>query len=289
MAAGHDLHMAELTGDAVLAALDLPVLQDRAADAGAQRDHDEVVLATAGAEAPLGPGRGVGVVVDENGHREPARETVPEGLVAPGQVRGEEHAVAVGVDPAGRADADGVHVVAVGEVQDQLDDRVLDDLRALGLVRGLRAELLQDVAVGVHDARHHLGAADVDAHGGDTGRRQVRAALSGAHRPQDGGSAGADRCGEVAVGAHQARLCRTLTLGAERGSDGPVPAPRRVRVACGRSHGSPRPGAGHDPGASIVLTLQRTVRSAESPGDLTGRARQDRTSNWNSNEYRLGR
>src|SRR5690606_26522399 len=132
-------------------------------------------------------------------------ETVAQRLVAPGQVGGEQHAVAVGVDPAGGADADGVHVVPVGEVQYQFDDGVLDDLRALGLVRGLRAQPLQDVAVGVHDARHDLGAADVDAHRGDPGCRQVGAALPGADGSQDRGAAGADGGGEVAVGAHRVR------------------------------------------------------------------------------------
>src|SRR5690606_32656249 len=95
VAAGHDLHVPELAGDAVLAAFDLAVLQDRAADAGAQRDHHEVVLAASGAEAPLGPGGGVGVVVDQDGDGETAGEAVPAGLVAPGQVGGEEHPGAV--------------------------------------------------------------------------------------------------------------------------------------------------------------------------------------------------
>ncbi len=215
MAAGDDLHVSELAGDAVLAPLDLALLQDRAADAGAERDHDEVVLAAAGAEAPLGPGGGIGVVVHEDGDGQAAGEAVAQRLVAPGQVRGEQDAVAVGVDPAGRADAHGVHVVPVGEVQHQLDDRVLDDLRALGLVRGLGAELLQDVAVGVDDARHDFRAADVDADRGHAGCREVRAAFPRAHGAQDRGAAGADGGGEVAVGAHRVRLCRTAVPGAE--------------------------------------------------------------------------
>src|SRR5690606_29906179 len=170
VAAGHDLHVPELAGDAVLAAFDLAVLQDRAADAGAQRDHHEVVLAAPGAEAP---GGGVGVVVDQDGDGETAGEAVPQGLVAPGQVGGEEHPVAVGVDPAGRADPDGVHVVPVGQVQHQFDDGVLDHFGTLGLVRRLRAQLLQDVAVRVDDTRHDFGPADVDAHRRHPGRRQV--------------------------------------------------------------------------------------------------------------------
>lgn len=194
--------MAELTRDAVLAALDVPVLQDRAADARAQRDHDQVVLTPAGAEAPFRPGGRIGVVVDHHGDHQPGGDGVAEGLVAPGQVRGEQHLGAVRVHPARRADADGVHVVAVGEVEDQLDDGVLDDLRALRLVRRLGAQGLQDVAVGVHDTGHHLGAADVDADRGHPGRREVRAPLPGADGPQDGGAGGAAVC-EVAVRAHR--------------------------------------------------------------------------------------
>ena len=145
--AGHDLHMAELARDAVLAALDLAVLEDRAADAGTERDHDEVVLAAAGAEAPLAPGGGVGVVVDHDGHG----ETCGEGVACSGSSRqarcgaNSTRERSASTQPAAPM-PDGVHVVPVGEVQHQLGDGVLDDLGALGLVRGLGAYLLQDVA-----------------------------------------------------------------------------------------------------------------------------------------------
>jgi hypothetical protein len=66
-----------------------------------------------------------------------------------------------------------VHVVAVGEVEHQLDDGVLDGLGALGLVGGLGTQPLQHRAIGVDHARHDLGAADVDADGGDAGGREV--------------------------------------------------------------------------------------------------------------------
>ncbi len=255
--------MAELTGDAELAALDLAVLQDGAADAGTERDHDEVVLAAAGTEAPLRPGGGVGVVVHEDRHGEPSREAVPKRFVAPGQVGREQDAVAVGVDPAGGADADRVHVVAVGQVKDQFDDGVLDDLGALGLVRGLRAELLQDVAVGVHDARHDLGAADVDAHRRHTGCGQVGAAFPGADRAEHGSSAGADGGGEVAVGAHRARFCRTLTLSAARGRRGGA---RPVPGAGARWVVAPRGGAVRRYGPAPLN--RAAVRGPERPGRL---------------------
>ncbi len=188
VARGDHLHVAELTGHPVLAALDPAVLQDRAADARTEGDHDEVVLAPARSEAPLRPGGGVGVVVDHDGDDEAGGEGVAQGLVAPGQMGGEQHLGAVGVHPARRADADGVDVVPVGEVQDQFDDGVLDDLGALGLVGRLGAHLLQDGAVRVDDARHHLGAADVDPDRGDPGGGQVRAAFLGADGLEDGGA-----------------------------------------------------------------------------------------------------
>ncbi len=102
----------------------------------------------------------------------------------------------------GRSDADGVHVVPVGQVQDELDDGVLDDLGALGLVGCLGADLLQDGAVRVDDTGHDLRPTDVDADGGHAGGAQVGAAFAGAHGAQDG-AAGAAAVAEVAVGAHE--------------------------------------------------------------------------------------
>ncbi len=43
--------------------------------------------AAPGAEAELGPGGGVGVVLDEHRHADPVGQRVPQGFVAPGQVR----------------------------------------------------------------------------------------------------------------------------------------------------------------------------------------------------------
>ena len=243
--AGHHLHVAELTGDPVLAALDLTVLQDRAADAGAERDHDEMVLAAARAEPPLRPRRGVRVVVHHDGDDQAGGEGVAEGFVAPGEVRGEQHLGAVGVDPARRADADGVHVVPVGEVEDQLDDGVLDDLGALGLVRRLGAQLLQDVPVGVDDAGHHLRTPDVDADGGYPWRREVRAPLAGADGPQDGGAGGAAVC-EVAVRAHRPCVVwgdRVVTApgGGRRPSGSILPLPERRGGRSGSGGAPPAP------------------------------------------------
>ena len=72
-----DLHVAELAGDAEAAALDLAVDEDAAADAGAEGHHHHVGLAARGAEPPLGPDRGVGVVVDEDRQRTAASAAPP--------------------------------------------------------------------------------------------------------------------------------------------------------------------------------------------------------------------
>lgn len=250
--------MAELAGHAVLAALDPAVLQYGAADSGTERDHHEVVLAASGAEAPLRPGGGVRVVVDHHRDGEPGGDRVPERFVAPGEVRGEEDLRAVGVHPAGGADAHGVHVVPVGEVEHQLDNGVLDDLRALGLVRRLGADLLQDVAVRVHDTGHHLRTADVDPHRGHAGRGGVRAALAGADGPQDGGACGA-AVGEVPVRTHRTgpltRAWRT-TLLPERGLGA-----RTCRVVpAGR--GLAAPGARGGGGGRLPTTADSAIRTA---------------------------
>ncbi len=233
MAAGHHLHVAELAGQSVLAAVDVAVADDGAADAGAERDHDHVVLAAAGAEAPFGPGGGVGVVLDHDGEAEPGAERLLEGFAAPVEVGGEEHGGAFGVDPAGRADADRVDVVLVGELQDEVDDDVLDDLGALALVGGLGAQPVQDASFAVDHAGHDLGAADVDADGGQAqhpggqGAAAAFGARAEAQQAGQGGSGGAvgtghgmnapgfgKSCGRVVEGCW-----RTGRLGPERTAD----------------------------------------------------------------------
>ena len=64
---GDDAHVAELGAGAEAAAEQAVAGHDRAADAGADREHDHVADQSAGAEAELGPAGGVGVVVDDDG------------------------------------------------------------------------------------------------------------------------------------------------------------------------------------------------------------------------------
>ncbi len=81
-----ELLVPELAGQAVPAPLQPAVGEDRTTDAGAEGEHDEVALAPARPEPVLGPGRGVGVVVDQHRPVEPPPEALLQRLVPPGQV-----------------------------------------------------------------------------------------------------------------------------------------------------------------------------------------------------------
>ena len=74
---GHDLHVPELAGHAVGAAEDPAVDDDRAADAGAERDAQDEPVPGAGAEPALAERGGVGVVVDHDRDGDPARQRGP--------------------------------------------------------------------------------------------------------------------------------------------------------------------------------------------------------------------
>src|SRR5207302_2915715 len=60
-----DRHVAELAGEAIGAVEEPAAGHDRAADAGRDRQVDEVVVALRGAERPLAEGRDVRVPVEE--------------------------------------------------------------------------------------------------------------------------------------------------------------------------------------------------------------------------------
>ena len=160
-----DLHVAELARDAEAAALHLSADEDAAADAGAEGHHHHVGLAARGAELPLRPDRGVGVVVDEDRCGQPLLQRRLQRLVPPGQVRGEDDGGAVRGDEPGGADADRGHVGAADPEQllDHVDDRVLDHRRAGGPVRGVAPGPVADPPARLDQAAGDLGAADVDA------------------------------------------------------------------------------------------------------------------------------
>ena len=82
-------------------------------------------LTARGAEPVLGPGGRVGVVLDRHRQPDPAGQRIPQRLVAPGQVRREQHGRPVVGDPARRADADRDDLVPRGQLGHHLGDHVL--------------------------------------------------------------------------------------------------------------------------------------------------------------------
>ena len=84
------LDVPDLGADPEAAAVELPVDDDPAADAGADRHaHDEPLVAT-GAEPRLAPGGGVGVVLDDDGQADPLLDLLAQRPVPPAeQVRRE--------------------------------------------------------------------------------------------------------------------------------------------------------------------------------------------------------
>ena len=91
--------------------------------------HDDDRLALRGAEAVLGPRGGVRVVLDDQRQRDAACQRGAQRLVAPGEVRREQHGGVVVRDPAGGTDADRDHVVLGGAARRRRRDDRLDLLR----------------------------------------------------------------------------------------------------------------------------------------------------------------
>ena len=117
IAVGHDPHVADLAAHAEASAVQAAVEHHAAADAGADRDEQQVVDVLAGAVPELAPRGGVGVVLDDDGEVDARLELGPEVEVAPGQVGREHHHRPGLVDVAGRADADGLHRVPGSQLE----------------------------------------------------------------------------------------------------------------------------------------------------------------------------
>ncbi len=91
-----DDDVAELSAPAHRAAVGLAAENQAAPDAGAQRQHDEIVHAASGAGFPLTDRRRVGVVVDPDGKREALMHPLAEAQPRKRQVyRAEHHARAL--------------------------------------------------------------------------------------------------------------------------------------------------------------------------------------------------
>ena len=69
-----------------------------------------MALPPAGAEPPLGPTGGIGIVVDRDGQPDPVEQGVAQRLLTPGQVRREDDGGAISPDEPGGSDADGAHL-----------------------------------------------------------------------------------------------------------------------------------------------------------------------------------
>ena len=104
--ARYDAQVADLGADPERAAVELAVEDQPAADAGADRDQQQVVDVVAGAVGELAPRGGVGVVLDHDREVEPGLELGLEVDVAPREVGREQHRGTRLVDVAGRADPD---------------------------------------------------------------------------------------------------------------------------------------------------------------------------------------
>src|SRR5205823_1032968 len=82
-------HVAEFTGIAVLALVEMVIDDDAAADARGYRQVDHVSHAAPGAEAMLAEGGGVGVIVEVHGDAQGILQRVNEGHFFPaGEVYG---------------------------------------------------------------------------------------------------------------------------------------------------------------------------------------------------------
>ena len=110
------------------AALELAAQHDAATDAGADRDHQQVVDVLAAPEPELAPRGRVGVVLDRDRQVDALLELGLEVEVTPGEVGREDHLGPAGVDVARGTEADPVEVVTRPQVGNQAGDGVLDRL-----------------------------------------------------------------------------------------------------------------------------------------------------------------
>ena len=158
--------LADLACAVAVAADELVVDDDAAADAGAEGEADEVFHAPAGAAFPFGEGHAVGVVVDGDGEGDLGFEEGFEGdLVPAGDVGELGDDAFFEVDEAGHADADGGDAgVAAAEVLDDADDGGDELAGGVEFLGGDGWGVVDDVSAEDH-AGFYGGAAEVDADG----------------------------------------------------------------------------------------------------------------------------
>ena len=132
-------------------------------DPGPDRQQDRVPRALRRAEAVLGQGRAVGVVVDEDGDADALAHQVPDRHVRDLEVDGVDRDPTLAVDRAGDAEPGADHL---RPRLHRLAQLLLDGPHHLVLAapgRGLAAGV-EDVLLGVDDPGGELGSAEVYAY-----------------------------------------------------------------------------------------------------------------------------
>jgi hypothetical protein len=126
-----DDEVADLGGETVRSAVDLPIGQEGSPDAGAHRHEEHMLVAASGTEAHLGPAGGVRVVVHDARKAAALLDEVPDGDVSEREVRRESHRPGLEVHHPGDADPHGSRITR-GERGRQPNDFVQDRRRVLG-------------------------------------------------------------------------------------------------------------------------------------------------------------
>ena len=175
----------------------------RAADAGAEVDADEVGLAATGAEPPLGPDGGVGVVLDDDRQPQPRADRVAQRLVAPGQVRREQHVGAARRRRSPAAPMPTAWISCRSASSSTASTIVSSTTCGLLLRSGVSRRTWSRTSPScVDDAGGDLGAADVDADGEQRGVQRADPQGAAPTRPAASARAG------TAVARSRPRLYR---------------------------------------------------------------------------------
>jgi hypothetical protein len=157
-----------LAGHPPPAAVELAADDDGGADARAQGHQHHVAVPARRAEPGFGPGRGVRVVLYHDLAAETLLHPLLERLIAPGQVRCEQHGRPGAVDEPGRAQSDGSDpvpgdLIMGEELGHGVGDGKLGPRRAGR--RGRSLQLGDDPAVFVDNPRRDFRATDINADG----------------------------------------------------------------------------------------------------------------------------
>ena len=160
--------MAQLSAEVVEARVDFPVDDDAAADAGAQRHHDGVLVPLGGPGQDLAVSGHVGVVFHVDFLPGPLLHVLPQGGVPEFQVVGVDDGPGLRLHRPGSAHADAVRVVhgqprLFQGLPGALDHPVRHQLRIAHRVCGGHHGLGHDLIVLVHHAGLDEGSAQVDS------------------------------------------------------------------------------------------------------------------------------